>query len=146
MSSAFCVHSSFARGQFRLTNTLCFRIHFRDQAPASVCTLLGPVELEQTLGNGDISRAQEFKEWNCVPRKPSLHFDPKLWTPGPIGPGDFSRKILLCTGLFLRNFSTSSERSLFGKTNPKYWRYFKVLTIQTFRIFVAPSNFSAPAD
>ena len=31
----------------------------------------------------------------------------------------------------------------FGKTNPKYWRYFKVLTIQTFRIFVAPSNFSA---
>ena len=31
----------------------------------------------------------------------------------------------------------------FGKTNPKYWRHFKVLTIQTFRIFVAPSNFSA---
>ena len=31
----------------------------------------------------------------------------------------------------------------FGKTNPKYWRYFKALMIQTFRIFVAPSNFSA---
>ena len=29
----------------------------------------------------------------------------------------------------------------FGKTNPKYWRYFKVLTIQKFEIFVALPEF-----
>ena len=45
----------------------------------------------------------------------------------PIGPGDFSRKILLCMGLLLRNFSTSPERSLFGKTNPKLSSPFKTI-------------------
>jgi hypothetical protein len=34
----------------------------------------------------------------------------------------------------------------FGKTNPKYWQYFKVLTIQKFEIFAALPEFFRPAD